>query len=164
MPIPQLMHKNSVVVLWCTNASQHHKAIQEEFLPKWNLQLVHKLKWFKINTVGELISTPKPDGFKQPYEMIYIACSKENDILNFNGITKVDFLISIPSIIHSHKPPLTDWLKTFLPNNTNFKGLEIFARYLQPQFTSIGLEVLKLMDIRLYNMKQKSEEISKEGS
>ncbi|XP_065363685.1 N(6)-adenine-specific methyltransferase METTL4 [Calliphora vicina] len=150
MPIPQLIHTNTLVVLWCTNALQHRQALEQEFLPYWNLQLVHTLKWFKINTAGELISPPKPEGFKQPYELVYIACHKDRDLLELKELTMVDFLISIPSIIHSHKPPLVEWLKKFLPSSENFKGLEIFARYLQPQFTSIGLEVLKLMDKRLY--------------
>lgn len=151
MPIHQLIHTDSLVVIWCTNALQHRKAIEEEFLPKWNLQLLHALKWFKINTLGDLISPLKPEGYKQPYEMVYIAYHKERKNTNdLKKLISVDCLISIPSIIHSHKPPLITWLKKYLTNSESFKGLEIFARYLQPQFTSIGLEVLKLMDKRLY--------------
>lgn len=158
MPIAQLIHTNSLVALWCTNSQQHRKAIENEFLPSWNLQMVHTLKWFKMNTVGELISPLKPEGYKQPYELLCIACPKQRNLLDLKNLTKVDFLMSIPSIIHSHKPPLVDWLKTFLTNGDNLKGLEIFARYLQPQFTSIGLEVLKLMDKRLYDVIEDSGE------
>ncbi|KAI8129177.1 hypothetical protein FF38_12969 [Lucilia cuprina] len=150
MPIAQLIHTNTLVLLWCTNSPQHRQALEQDFLPSWNLQLVHTVKWFKINTLGELISPLKAEGFKQPYELLYITCHKERNVMDLQDITKVDFLISIPSIIHSHKPPLVEWIKKFLCNEKNFKGLEIFARYLQPQFTSIGLEVLKLMDQRLY--------------
>lgn len=151
MPIGQLIHTDSLVVLWCTNALQHRKAIEEEFLPNWNLQVLHALKWFKINTLGKLISPVKPEGYKQPYEMVYIAYHKDRKNLdNLKELSAVDCLISIPSIIHSHKPPLIAWLRKYLTNTENFKGLEIFARYLQPHFTSIGLEVLKLMDKRLY--------------
>lgn len=150
MPIQELIHPKSLVILWCTNALQHRKAIEEEFLPCWNLKLLHTLKWYKINTSGELISSIKTEGFKQPYELLYIACHKERNLQDLQGLAEVDFLVSIPSIIHSHKPPLIEWLNEFLQNSKDFKGLEIFARYLQPQFTSIGLEVLKLMNKSLY--------------
>ncbi|KAM7360203.1 methyltransferase like 4 [Cochliomyia hominivorax] len=152
IPIPQLIHKNSLVALWCTNALQHKQAIKEEFLETWNLKLLHSLKWFKLNTLGELISSPKAEGHKQPYELLYIACHKDRDSMDLEELKKVEFLCSIPSIIHSHKPPLGEWLKKYIGcEGESFKGLEIFARYLQPQFTSIGLEVLKLMDRRLYD-------------
>ncbi|XP_075166362.1 methyltransferase like 4 [Haematobia irritans] len=151
IPIDQMFHKFSLVVLWCTNAIQHQRVVLEEFLPNWNLKLVHSLKWFKFNTKGELISPVKAEGYKQPYESLFIACPQERDIKELQGIQDIDFIASIPSIIHSHKPPLIDWLKEFLNDPLDFKGLELFARYLQPQFTSIGLEVLKLMDERLYN-------------
>lgn len=151
IPMPELIHQRTLVALWCTNARQHRKAIEEEFLPAWNLKLWHTLKWFKLNTQGELISTVKAEGYKQPYELLYIACHKERHHGDLKGIQEVDMIASIPSIIHSHKPPIIEWLKEYLDDSQQFNGLEIFARYLQPHFTSIGLEVLKLMDKRLYN-------------
>lgn len=150
IPLQQLIHSRSLVVLWCTNALQHQYAIQHEFLPQWNLKLVHTLKWFKINTEGNLINPLRAEGHKQPYEMLFIACHKDRNTNELKDLQNIDFLTSVPSIIHSHKPPLVDWLSEFLDDPRNFKGLELFARYLQPHFTSIGLEVLKLMDNRLY--------------
>ncbi|XP_061392481.1 N(6)-adenine-specific methyltransferase METTL4-like [Musca vetustissima] len=151
IPIQEMIHANSLVVLWCTNAPQHLNAVQNDFLPKWNLQIVHTLKWFKFNTEGNLISPIKAQGYKQPFETVFITCHKNRNLNNLDGIKSIDFIASLPSIIHSHKPPLAMWLREFLDDSVHFKGLEIFARYLQPQFTSIGLEVLKLMDKRLYN-------------
>ncbi|XP_013102177.2 N(6)-adenine-specific methyltransferase METTL4 [Stomoxys calcitrans] len=151
IPLQQMVHKHSLVVLWCTNSLQHQRAIMDNFLPSWNLKLVHCLKWFKFSTQGELISPVKTEGYKQPYETIYIACHQDRNMEEIKGLQDVDFIASIPSIIHSHKPPLINWLREYLNDPQDFKGLEIFARYLQPQFTSIGLEVIKLMDKRLYN-------------
>uniref|UniRef100_A0A1I8M2H3 MT-A70 protein n=1 Tax=Musca domestica TaxID=7370 RepID=A0A1I8M2H3_MUSDO len=151
IPIPEMMHMHSLLALWCTNAPQHLNAVRNEFVDKWNLKIVHTLKWFKFNTAGDLISPIKSLGYKQPYETLFILCHRDRNVKELDGIRNVEFMASVPSIIHSHKPPLVAWLQEFLDDPVNFKGLEIFARYLQPQFTSIGLEVLKLMDKRLYN-------------
>lgn len=43
-----------------------------------------------------------------------------------------------------------DILKSFLPENP--KCLEIFARYLLPEWTSWGLEVLKFQHLSLYTV------------
>lgn len=160
MPIDQLTHSHSLVALWCTNSQQHQKILLEDCLPKWKLKLVHQLKWFKLNKEGELITDLKDDqkSAKKPYEMLYLACHKDRPThasdKDLQALTGIHFLASIPSLIHSHKPPLTQWLKDYIyiePDcQRHWRGLEIFARYLQPHFTSIGLEVLKLMDSRLY--------------
>lgn len=41
-----------------------------------------------------------------------------------------------------------DLFRDYLPAKP--KALELFARYLLPGFTSIGLEVLKLQNLELY--------------
>ncbi|XP_011191224.1 N(6)-adenine-specific methyltransferase METTL4 [Zeugodacus cucurbitae] len=155
MPMQHLVHKLSIVAIWCTNSSELQRAIVEELLPKWNLRLLQKLYWLKINTNGKLIGPIDTSGMKkQPFEMLYIACHLESEP-DFGAVLQnVTTILSVPSIVHSHKPPLLPWLKEVLPENPNC--LEIFARYLQPQFTSIGLEVLKLMDERLYTKCSKS--------
>lgn len=56
--------------------------------------------------------------------------------------------MSVPSSIHSQKPPLSDVMKNYLPKD--FKALELFARYLLPNWTSFGNEVLKLQHVSLY--------------
>ncbi|XP_039948726.1 N(6)-adenine-specific methyltransferase METTL4 [Bactrocera tryoni] len=149
IPMMQLVHKHSIVAIWCTNSRELQRAIVENLLPKWNLRLLHTLHWLKINTNGKLIGPIDTSGLKkQPFEMLYIACHIESEPDYGTDLQNVSTILSVPSIIHSHKPPLIPWLKDVLPENP--KCLEIFARYLQPQFTSIGLEVLKLMDERLY--------------
>ncbi|XP_049305298.1 N(6)-adenine-specific methyltransferase METTL4 [Bactrocera dorsalis] len=149
IPMMQLVHKHSIVAIWCTNSRELQRAIVENLLPKWNLRLLHTLHWLKINTNGKLIGPIDTSGLKkQPFEMLYLACHIASEPDYGTDLQNVTTILSVPSIIHSHKPPLIPWLKDALPENP--KCLEIFARYLQPQFTSIGLEVLKLMDERLY--------------
>ncbi|XP_067633770.1 N(6)-adenine-specific methyltransferase METTL4 [Eurosta solidaginis] len=150
MPIKQLIHERSIVAIWCTNSREHQRAIVDELLPTWHLRLQHKLYWLKLNTSGKLIRSIDISGVKkQPFEMLYIACHMESTQNFTDSLQQVKALVSVPSIVHSHKPPILPWLSEMLPEQPNC--LEIFARYLQPQFTSIGLEVLKLMDDRLYS-------------
>lgn len=104
IPIENYTHKNSIVAIWCTNSSAHQAAIDHQFLSKWNLKVVAKWKWVKIDKCGELFCSWE-EGSKKPYETIYICSHVENDILRESILG--DFLIfSHPSSIHSHKPQL----------------------------------------------------------
>lgn len=149
IPLEKYVHNRSFVAVWCTNSQQHQQSLLEKFLPKWNLRLLAKWFWIKITSRNELVSDFNEHNKKQPYETIFIACHKDFDA-DVGSIKEIAMLISSPSIIHSHKPPLKSIFENILPKNS--KSLEIFARYLQPDFTSIGLEVLKLMDLRLYDV------------
>ncbi|KAH8311052.1 hypothetical protein KR044_004031 [Drosophila immigrans] len=156
LPLGQLIHERSLVAIWCTNSSQHQQALETHLLPKWRLRLLHKLRWYKLNTEHQLIGHLNPADVtqKQPFELLYLTCHVDSDASYATALKQTDLLLSIPSIVHSHKPPVLDWLRPHLHLGEDQKEpncLELFARYLQPNFTSIGLEVLKLMDVRLYN-------------
>ena len=56
------------------------------------------------------------------------------------------FLFSVPSAIHSHKPPLDEILSDLGLLKNRGKRLELFARYLMPNWTSFGNQVLKLQE------------------
>ncbi|KAH8247912.1 hypothetical protein KR038_011990 [Drosophila bunnanda] len=150
IPISQLTHPRSLVAIWCTNSAQHQTALEQQLLPSWNLRLLHKLRWYKLSSDHELIAPPQADVTqKQPYEVLYVTCHADAHEGYGEEIRNTEMLLSVPSIVHSHKPPLLAWLREHLdPKEPNC--LELFARYLQPQCTSIGLEVLKLMDERFY--------------
>lgn len=154
IPIERMIHSQSIVAIWCTNSAQHQKSLMEVFLNKWDLKLVVKWLWVKLSSSHEIVSDFNEANKKQPFETVFVACHKE-----FKGdlrhLTKIQMVMSTPSVIHSHKPPLLTVFEKYLPENS--RCLEVFARYLQPNFTSIGLEVLKLMDLRLYE-ENKSDE------
>lgn len=156
LPLHQLIHMNSLVAIWCTNSTLHQQTLETLLLPRWNLRFLHKLRWYKLNTKHQLIREVQQADVaqKQPYEMLYLACHADSDVEYASELKQTEILLSVPSIVHSHKPPLLEWLLPHLqlvPGQTKPNCLELFARYLQPQFTSIGLEVFKLMDERLYN-------------
>ncbi|XP_053394638.1 uncharacterized protein LOC128555651 [Mercenaria mercenaria] len=59
---------------------------------------------------------------------------------NRGHIPKNKVIISVPCSLHSKKPPLTEVLKSYLPDKP--RCLELFARNLLPDWTSWGNEVL----------------------
>lgn len=146
IPIENYTQENSIVVIWCTNSSTHQNAIEQKFLSKWKLKIIAKWKWIKLDMNGDLFGSL--DGSKKPYEMIYI-CSHETNNLCESLIPKNLILFSHSSSIHSHKPRLEGFFSHILPSHDP-KCLEIFARSLFSNFTSIGMEVLKLQNILLY--------------
>lgn len=111
---------------------------------------VWNIPFCKVTRSGEPV-TPLTDAAhgKRPYERILLARRRTQQC---NNIEIPDGLVlcSIPSGIHSHKPPLTDTLKGYVPPHPNC--LEIFARSLVPGWTSYGLEVLKLQHSFLYHI------------
>ncbi|KAH8382144.1 hypothetical protein KR009_002066, partial [Drosophila setifemur] len=158
LPLSKLIHRRSLVAIWCTNSSLHQTALEQQLLPSWNLRLLHRLRWYKLSSDHRLVAPPQADVTqKQPYEMLYVACHADASTDFGKEIRQTELLLSVPSIVHSHKPPLLDWLRKHLPlepGQVEPNCLELFARYLHPQFTSIGLEVLKLMDERLYEVEE----------
>lgn len=146
LPIDKLLADSGLVVVWCTNSQQHLKALELEFFPEWNVQYVAKLFWLKITNYGQPVCKFSDPPGKQPFEQILVGIRKNSakSLSSLNG----KLIVSVPSALHSHKPPLTELLAPYLPDNP--KCLEIFARYLQPNWTSWGLEVLRFQNECLY--------------
>ncbi|XP_055715967.1 N(6)-adenine-specific methyltransferase METTL4 isoform X2 [Phlebotomus papatasi] len=143
LPVRGLTSSRSIVAIWCTNNKSHLEDILNKFIPRWGLKHLTQWLWMKVTKEGEPICAFADEEKKQPYERIIVAMkdSQENAPLA-DKIPRDVSVVSIPSSIHSHKPPLMDIFKPYLPQNP--KCLELFARYLNPGFTSVGLEVLKL--------------------
>ncbi|MEQ2217281.1 hypothetical protein XENOCAPTIV_003006 [Xenoophorus captivus] len=59
-------------------------------------------------------------------------------------------IVSVPSALHSQKPLLSEVLKSYI--GAEAKCLELFARNLQPGWTSWGNEVLKFQHISYFNL------------
>lgn len=143
IPVECLLRENGLVVVWCTNSSQNLEELINDIFPKWQVRFVAKWYWIKITKSGDPICDFSDLPRKQPYEKIIFG-AKRSFQLPENG----KLVVSIPSAIHSHKPPLIDLLKLYLPEKP--LCLEIFARYLLPNFVSYGNEVLKLQHDSLF--------------
>ena len=149
LPIPDLLENGGIVAIWCTNSQRHLDAI-ECWLQKWNLVKKAKWYWLKITKYGQPI-TDWTHPHKKPYEQIIIATAK-NDLEIENHYV----FFSIPSIIHSHKPPIFPLLQKqglISPERHHEeKFLEIFGRYLLPNCTTYGNQCLLFQDT-IFNCK-----------
>ncbi|XP_071561403.1 N(6)-adenine-specific methyltransferase METTL4 [Temnothorax nylanderi] len=147
IPIRKLLHSNGIVAVWCTNSSNHLNSIFNEIFPSWGITYRAKWYWLKVTQAGDAICNFNSAPGKQPYELLILGSALEKDKVN---IPDGRLMISIPSAVHSHKPPLTEIIKEYLPDDP--KCLEIFARYLVPGWTSWGLEILKFQHLSLYEI------------
>nr|CAD7569452.1 unnamed protein product [Timema californicum] len=153
IPIASLIGPGSLVAVWCTNCESHVNSLKTSVFPAWGLSYLGKWFWIKVTRSGKPVCSFSDPPGKQPFEQIIFGWKETKErVLPLPPDGMV--VVSVPSAIHSHKPPLSELLSTFLPENP--QCLELFARYLLPGWTSWGLEVLKLQDIMLYE--QKAEE------
>ena len=132
------MTEDGLVVVWVTSKERHRESVRRMFR-RWGVTMVASWYWVKVTVYGELICDFSEN--KQPYEVCFIGTS--------NPATKVDIpdnliIISVPSGIHSHKPPLNDFLQLLFETNDKvqawdkLKKLEIFGRNLQPGWKTVG--------------------------
>lgn len=147
IPVGKLLRSNGIVAVWCTNASSHLNSIFHEMFPSWGITYRAKWYWIKVTQMGYTICDFNSAPGKQPFELLILGSALKDDKVN---IPDGKLIVSIPSAVHSHKPPLTEIIKEYLPNEP--KCLEIFARYLLPGWTSWGLEILKFQHLSLYQI------------
>ncbi|XP_012527481.1 N(6)-adenine-specific methyltransferase METTL4 [Monomorium pharaonis] len=147
IPIRKLLHSDGIVAVWCTNSSSHLNSIFNEIFPSWGITYRAKWYWLKVTQAGDTICNFNSAPGKQPYELLILGTALEKGKVD---IPDGRLMISVPSAVHSHKPPLTEIIKEYLPNEP--KCLEIFARYLLPGWTSWGLEILKFQHLSLYEI------------
>eukprot|EP00096_Caligus_rogercresseyi_P006344 TRINITY_DN2270_c0_g1_i1.p1 TRINITY_DN2270_c0_g1~~TRINITY_DN2270_c0_g1_i1.p1 ORF type:complete len:192 (+),score=41.16 TRINITY_DN2270_c0_g1_i1:575-1150(+) len=142
IPLDSLLSLNGILLVWCTSTSPRHQSETLEWIESSGLRLLGTLYWLKVTISGELVHEETKN--RPSWELLYIA-SRLND-----GRTELEprVILSVPSAVHSHKPPLIEVLKDLgLPWRN---GLEIFGRYLLPGWTTIGNQALKLQHIKYF--------------
>ncbi|KAM9500998.1 N(6)-adenine-specific methyltransferase METTL4 [Clarias gariepinus] len=144
LPVPVLSTVGCVVVTWVTNRPRHLRFVREELYPHWGVKLLAEWLWVKVTKKGELVF-PLDSPHKKPYEVLLLGRFCPNsDYATRSEVCEIPdrrLIISIPSALHSQKPALSDVLKPYI--RPNAKCLEMFARSLQPDWTSWGNEVIK---------------------
>ncbi|XP_040062057.1 N(6)-adenine-specific methyltransferase METTL4 [Ixodes scapularis] len=130
-----------LVAVWCTFNAAHLDFVVRRLLPSWGLPYLTTWYWVKVTKHGEAVR-PFHCPHKKPVELLVFGGSAAE------ALPRDKVLVSVPSSVHSHKPPLSELIKPFV--KTSAKCLELFARYLVPGWTSIGNEVLKLQHLALY--------------
>ncbi|XP_023954455.2 DNA N6-methyl methyltransferase [Bicyclus anynana] len=143
VPVKELLSENCLVAVWCTNAPSNINAIKDLIFPKWGVEYVTTWYWLKLTIDFKPLCEFSSGCKKQPFERVLIG--KVGNVR-----VPSDLLVaSIPSALHSHKPPLLDLLTPCIDIEKP-KILELFARYLLPNTTSVGYEPLKWQHLSLY--------------
>ncbi|NXD20594.1 METL4 protein, partial [Spelaeornis formosus] len=157
IPVPALAAPNCLVVTWVTNRQKHLRFVKDELYPHWSVKTLAEWHWVKITTAGEFV-LPLDSLHKKPYEVLVLgrvqgdvkeALRKSEGVL---PIPEHKLIVSIPCNLHSHKPPLAAVLAEFI--KPDVECLELFARNLQPGWTSWGNEVLKFQHIDYFTLQQ----------
>ncbi|XP_051467689.1 N(6)-adenine-specific methyltransferase METTL4 isoform X2 [Apus apus] len=157
IPVPALAAPNCLVVTWVTNRQKHLRFVKDELYPYWSVKTLAEWHWVKITRGGEFV-LPLDSLHKKPYEVLVLgrvqghvkeALRKSEDVL---PVPEHKLIVSIPCSLHSHKPPLTGVLAEFI--KPDVECLELFARNLQPGWTSWGNEVLKFQHIDYFTLLQ----------
>ncbi|KAJ8717796.1 hypothetical protein PYW07_005726 [Mythimna separata] len=144
IPVQNLLSENCLIAVWCTNAASNVAAVKNIIFPKWGVEYVATWYWLKVAVDLQPLCEFGTGSKKQPYERIILG--KVGDV---NDVPDCQLLVSVPSALHSHKPPLLDILTPFVKAE-NPQTLELFARYLLPNTTSVGYEPLKWQHDSLY--------------
>ncbi|XP_030908846.2 N(6)-adenine-specific methyltransferase METTL4 isoform X2 [Melopsittacus undulatus] len=157
IPVPALAAPNCLVVTWVTNRQKHLHFVKDELYPHWSVKTLAEWHWVKITGAGEFVF-PLDSLHKKPYEVLVLGrvqgdvketLRKSEDVL---PVPEHKLIVSIPCRLHSHKPPLTGVLAEFL--KADVECLEMFARNLQPGWTSWGNEVLKFQHMDYFTVLQ----------
>uniref|UniRef100_A0A8C8EFE4 Methyltransferase like 4 n=1 Tax=Otus sunia TaxID=257818 RepID=A0A8C8EFE4_9STRI len=157
IPVPALAAPNCLVVTWVTNRQKHIRFVKDELYPHWSVKTLAEWHWVKITRAGEFV-LPLDSLHKKPYEVLVLgrvqgdvkeALRKSEDVL---PIPDHKLIVSMPCSLHSHKPPLTAVLAEFI--KPDVECLELFARNLQPGWTSWGNEVLKFQHVDYFTLLQ----------
>ncbi|NXD07940.1 METL4 protein, partial [Nothocercus nigrocapillus] len=157
IPVSALAAPNCLVVTWVTNRQKHLRFVKEELYPHWSVKTLAEWHWVKITRSGEFVF-PLDSSHKKPYEVLVLgrvqdsieeALRKSEEVL---PIPDHKLIVSIPCSLHSHKPPLAEVLAEFVKPDAEY--LELFARNLQPGWTSWGNEVLKFQHIDYFTVLQ----------
>lgn len=117
------------IAVWVTNKPLYRQYILETLFPQWSCKYICTHYWLKLAQDGQPV-TPLESFHRLPFEQL---------VVGYRG-TQIPpamtsrILLSIPSR-HSWKPPIED----FFPACDS--KLELFARELRPEWTSLGNEV-----------------------
>nr|XP_021509467.1 methyltransferase-like protein 4 [Meriones unguiculatus] len=151
MPIPKLAAPGCLVVTWVTNRQKHLCFVKEELYPSWSVEVIAEWYWVKITNSGEFVF-PLDSPHKKPYECLVLGRVREKNALALRStgvkvppVPDQRLIVSVPCVLHSHKPPLAEVLKDYI--KPGGECLELFARNLLPGWMSWGNEVLKFQHV-----------------
>ncbi|KAL3660173.1 hypothetical protein V7S43_014705 [Phytophthora oleae] len=140
-----------ILAVWVTNRPCYMTYLREQALPSWGFTFHACWYWLKLSKNGELV-TPLDSTHRLPVETLvvaYLAKDQERQQLLRQRLgDQMRIVLSIP-LRHSWKPPPESFFDEEVVSKSDRK-VELFARELRPQWTSVGKEVLKFQAIDLF--------------
>ncbi|XP_066435707.1 N(6)-adenine-specific methyltransferase METTL4 isoform X2 [Eleutherodactylus coqui] len=113
LPIPDLAAPDCLVITWVTNRQKHLRFVKEELYPHWSIRSLAEWHWVKVTQSGEFVF-PIDSVHKKPYEILILGrlISSDNSTAReletvLPPIPEHKVIVSVPSSLHSHKPPLS---------------------------------------------------------
>uniref|UniRef100_A0A3Q1GJC4 Methyltransferase 4, N6-adenosine n=1 Tax=Acanthochromis polyacanthus TaxID=80966 RepID=A0A3Q1GJC4_9TELE len=144
LPVPLLASPNCLVVTWVTNRPSHLRFVRDELYPHWGVEVVAEWFWVKVTTSGQFVF-PLDSPHKKPYEMLVLGRYRPSVDASTRFFSHSNHVIPLP-----HCFLLTEVLKPYV--GAEAKCLELFARSLQPGWTSWGNEVLKFQHTSYFTL------------
>ena len=154
LPFHDLCREGCLVIVWVTNKQKIVDWVKESLFKKWNIVFLTQWHWVKLAANGEPVF-PWDSLHKKPYETLLVGCYQNLGKLQQASHIHDLVICSVPAVIHSHKPSLSEIVKTYVKTNydeINFRCLEMFARNLTPDWSSWGNEVLMLQNVHYYDL------------
>uniref|UniRef100_A0A3P9NNA3 Methyltransferase 4, N6-adenosine n=1 Tax=Poecilia reticulata TaxID=8081 RepID=A0A3P9NNA3_POERE len=139
LPVPLLGSPGCLVVTWVTNRPSHLRFVRDELYPHWGVEVVAEWFWVKVTTSGEFVF-PLDSPHKKPYEVLVLGRYRQEKCKIFARQTDNRCVFGRTLCVDNHEV-----LKLYV--GAEAKCLELFARSLQPGWTSWGNEVLKFQQI-----------------
>ncbi|XP_058487568.1 N(6)-adenine-specific methyltransferase METTL4 isoform X1 [Solea solea] len=153
LPINLLASANCLVVTWVTNRPSHLRCVRDELYPHWGVEVVAEWYWVKVTTSGQFVF-PLDSQHKKPYEVLvlgrYRPSADPSMSSSYVPVEDSRLIVSVPSALHSQKPSLSEILRRYV--GPEGSCLELFARSLQPGWTSWGNEVLKFQHTSYFTL------------
>ncbi|KAF3703697.1 Methyltransferase-like protein 4 [Channa argus] len=168
LPIPLLASSNCLVVTWVTNRPSHLRFVRDELYPHWGVDFVAEWFWVKVTTSGQFVF-PLDSPHKKPYEVLVLGRyrSSTDSSLSSSETSKLPVpedqrLLFIPLTLFMGTPHCAEVLKSYI--GAEAKCLELFARNLQPGWTSWGNEVLKFQHTNYFTVTPADDPADKEDT
>ncbi len=112
---------------------------------QWELDLVEEWIWIKTTVHGEPV-TDLESAWRKPYEILLLgrrrSSSHHPSEEKRPTETKRRVIAGVPDL-HSRKPCLKELIECLMPDATQYRALEVFARHLTAGWWAWGDEVLK---------------------
>lgn len=146
MDLDMLMSDGCLVGMWITNKPGIRDLVLNEdgIFAHWGLKLEQEWVWLKVTEHGEPVTAL--DGlWRKPYEILLLGRRRRKLSLvaeSHTGNAEPRVIFSVPDL-HSRKPCLKELVEPLMPDPSNYRALEVFARHLVEGWWSWGNECIK---------------------